>query len=178
MPGAVGELSPGAVEELWESDLEAGESDGDQVVGDGHVVPGEPDDLLDLLGEHEHENRGSTVARCQLVAVEGVLHRLILLGRAESWAGAAAMFWQGGVGCDEPALDCPPEEPVSDQTGGGAGGHPAVEMALLKVAGLDAFGSEPVQKVDRDRDGLIAAPESSGDTCSVWFIRRRWCQRI
>jgi hypothetical protein len=83
----------------------------------------------------------------------------ILLDDAEPSTGAAAVFGQREIGRDQLTLDCPPEEPVGDQPGGGAGGDPAVEVPLLKVAELDAFGGELGHEVDRDRDGLLAAQE-------------------
>ncbi|WP_328522876.1 hypothetical protein [Kribbella sp. NBC_00359] len=67
-----------------------------------------------------------------------LLYRLILFGGAEPCAGASAVPGQGEVGCDEPTLDCPPQESVGDQAGAGACGDPPVEMSLLQLTKVDA----------------------------------------
>jgi hypothetical protein len=63
VPGTGRELVPGAVEWVGERDRKACQTHRDQFIGDGHVVPGEPDNLLDLLGEDEYQDRRRTVTR-------------------------------------------------------------------------------------------------------------------
>lgn len=65
--GVGGELTPGAIEGVGQHDLKVDEPDGDDVVGHCHVLPGELDDVLDLLGEHEHEDRCGAITWSQVV---------------------------------------------------------------------------------------------------------------
>lgn len=61
------------------------------------------------------------------------------------------------VGTDKPCLDSPAEEAVGDQPGRWSGGLPGIKVLLLEFSELDAVIREPVQEVDRDGDGLLAA---------------------
>lgn len=57
----VGELPPGLVDRGWQRDLDVAEAHGDEIVGHGHVAPGQADDVFDLLTEHE-DKAHSTVS--------------------------------------------------------------------------------------------------------------------
>jgi hypothetical protein len=63
---------------VWGDDLGLAQAHGDGLVGDGDVVPGESDDVLDLLAEHDDQDGGGAVTRVQLFAVDCRLHGLIL----------------------------------------------------------------------------------------------------
>ena len=46
------------------------EPDGDDVAGDGDIVPGQLDDIFDVLAEDDDQDGGSSVARVEFVGVD------------------------------------------------------------------------------------------------------------
>ncbi|WKK14850.1 hypothetical protein QYN14_27255 (plasmid) [Rhodococcus ruber] len=84
-----------------------------------------------------------------------------MLGGAEFGAVTAAMAghgepWWGVFGVHGPA-----EEPVDEQSRGWPAGDPGVDLALADVGERDVALAEPVEEVDRDGDGLLAAQEGA-----------------
>jgi hypothetical protein len=55
------QFAPWSVERVRQCDPARTDADGDQVLGDFDVVPGESDDIVDLLPEDEDEDRRGTV---------------------------------------------------------------------------------------------------------------------
>jgi hypothetical protein len=56
------QFAPRSIKWVWQRDLNRAATDRDEVVGDFHIVPGESDNILDLLPEDENEGRRSAVA--------------------------------------------------------------------------------------------------------------------
>ena len=55
--------------------------DGDEFVGDGDVVPRQPDDVFDVLSEHDDQDGGGAIAHGELSGVYHPLNNCVLLGR-------------------------------------------------------------------------------------------------
>jgi hypothetical protein len=86
------QLPPGSVERIWESDVDGTELDGDQVVRDGHVVPGQVRDVFDLLPEDGDKDCCCAVSGCEFGVVDDALDRFALGGGAEFRAYSAPVW--------------------------------------------------------------------------------------
>jgi hypothetical protein len=78
--GRGSELAHGLVQRGGECELGLPESYGDDVVGDGDVVPGQLDDVFDALTEDDDQDGGRPVARGELVGVDHTLDGRVLFG--------------------------------------------------------------------------------------------------
>ena len=56
------------------------DGDGDPVVIDGDLAPGQADDVFDLLGQHQDEDGGEAVSGAELLAVDDPCQGAGLLG--------------------------------------------------------------------------------------------------
>jgi hypothetical protein len=86
---------PGCVQWLPQLDREAAECDGYEIIGHADVLPGQCDDVLDLLAEDENEYRGRAIARTQVAAVDDFGERGLLVASAELLAGTSAVLGDG-----------------------------------------------------------------------------------
>lgn len=86
------QLSPGSVEWVREGDLDGAESDGDPVVGDGHVVLGHVREVFDLLPEDDNKDCGCAVPWVELIGADHALDGFVLGGQAEFRACSAPMW--------------------------------------------------------------------------------------
>src|SRR5690606_3232647 len=123
----------------------------------GDVVPGQRGNILDLLAEDKDQNRCGLVACGQGVAVLYSVQGGVLVGGAECGAVTAAMAGHGEPLWGVFGVHGPAEEPIDEQSSGRPAGNPGVNLALADVGERDVALAEPVEEVDRDGDGLLAA---------------------
>jgi hypothetical protein len=100
-------LAHGLVQGGGECELGLPEPDCGDVFGDGDVVPGQLDDVFNVLAEDEHQDGGSPVAHAELIRVDHAFDSCVLLGLGQLGTGAATVRRGGEVGVDEPALGRP-----------------------------------------------------------------------
>ena len=74
-----------------ECELGLPESYGDDIVGDGDVVPGQLDDVFDVLTEDDDQDGGHPVARGELVGVDHTLDGRVLFGLGQLGARSPAV---------------------------------------------------------------------------------------
>lgn len=94
MCGSGHQLAPGFIEWPCEGNLDGSEGDGDFFVGDLDVVPGEFNDVRDLLAEDQDKDRCRAVSWAHFGCVGEALDKVLLCGCVESGAGAAAVGLQ------------------------------------------------------------------------------------
>ena len=107
MPWICSEFAPRLVQWIRQCDLACPELDGDQLFGDGHVVPGQSCDVFGLLSEDEDEDRGGPVTCLESVFVDDLFECFVLSGFGKSWAGAAAVRDDGEPGWSGFGFDGP-----------------------------------------------------------------------
>ncbi len=73
------EFAPGWSSGSGERDVDLADADGDDLVAYLHVVPGQRDDVFDLLAEDEDEDGCSTIPACDLFRVDDALDRMVLI---------------------------------------------------------------------------------------------------
>lgn len=151
--------APGFIERGGQGDRVGAEDEGDQLIGDHDVLPGQLHDVFDLLAEDEHKDRRSTVAGREVAADGDAVEGPVLVGEVEPGAGAAAVRRHGQGGVDELGGDGPVQESMGGLAGGGPFGLPLVQMGLLQAGHLDSVGGEPVEEVDGHRGGLLGGQE-------------------
>jgi hypothetical protein len=155
------QLPPGFIERAGQGDLDRSDAHAHQIVSDYDLIPGEADDILDLLAEHKDEDRRRAVAWGEFLSVNDSLDRMFLVYRVHSWAGAAAVALDLQIGTNKPCLHRPAEKAVGDQPGGWPGDLPSINVLLFKFSELDPVTSEPVQEISRDGDRLLAPQEGA-----------------
>lgn len=177
VPGVAQEFAPGRAEPIGECDREATERDDDQLVGDSDVVPRQRDNVLELLAEGQDQDGRCAVSRCERVAVDDLREGSVLGSRAELLAGAAAMARDGQAAAGESVVDGPVEEPVCDQSGCRPAGDPGVEVGLLQVLERGWRSWSQLRKLMATVTVCLLRRNVPCGTVSIWFIRRRRCQR-
>lgn len=131
------QLPPGFIERAGQGDLDRSDAHAHQIVSDYDLIPGEADDILDLLAEHKDEDRRRAVAWGEFLSVNDSLDRMLLVYRVHSRAGAAAVALDLQVGTNQPCLHRPAEKAVGDQPGGWPGDLPGINVLLFKFSELD-----------------------------------------
>ena len=155
-----------------ECELGLPQAHGDDVVGNGDVVPGELDDVFDVLAEYDDQDRCSPISHGELVGVHHALDGCVLLGLGQPRAGAAAMARDGELGVNEPALDRPWDEAVDKSTGAWPIGQPGVEVFLSEPVEGDAVIVSQLRNSIATVTVCFDRRKVPCDTVSIWFIRR------
>ncbi|WP_133806049.1 hypothetical protein [Kribbella caucasensis] len=105
-------------------------ADGDERVGEGDVVPGQSDEPLERLPEHQEQDGDRSVSDRHVGAVDVLVDRLGLRLSVELGACTAAMRRESKVRIDESGLDGPTQESAGDTTCGGPTRLPGIQVAL------------------------------------------------